>query len=77
MAEEYVEQFVDTLRLRAGSRLRQPKEPRKRIRKIYISDEVKNSRPARVPMTEEQKHLQKHAREVAEASRCKGHPKHY
>ena len=72
--EEYIDQFVYTLRLRARSRLDRPKEPKKRIRAIYISEQV---RSARVPLTQEQKELQKHAREVAEASRFKGQPKHY
>ena len=74
-AEEYVDHFVETLRLRARSQLGRPKEPRKRIRAIYIPEAVRKS--VRVPLTKEQKELQKHAREVAEASRFKGQPKHY
>lgn len=73
-AEEYIDQFVETLRMRAKSNLGRPKEPKKRIRAIYIPDKI---RGPRVRLTQEQKDLQKHAREVAEASRCKGHPKHY
>lgn len=63
------------VRMRARSHIGRPKEPRKTIRAIYIPEQVRKS--ARVPLTKEQKELQKHAREVAEASRCMGHPKHY
>ena len=73
-SEEYIDQFVYALKMRARSQIGRPKEPRKRIRDIYIPDAV---RSARVPLTKEQKESQKHAREVAEASRCKGHPKHF
>ena len=76
MAEEYVDQFVDVLRLRAKSHV-EPQEPKKRIRKIYIPDMVKNARPASAPLTKEEQETQKHAREVAEASRFKGQPKRY
>lgn len=77
MSEEYVDQFVDTLRMRAKSNLGRAKEPKKRIRAIYIPEQVKAASGPRVPLSKEQKELQKHAREVAEASRCMGHPKHY
>ena len=72
--EEYVDQFVYALKMRARSQLGRPKEPKKRIRAIYIPDAV---RSARVPLTKKQKELQKHAREVAEASRFRGQPKPY
>ena len=51
-----------------------PNSPGKRIRAIYIPEQV---RTARVPLSKEQKRLQRHAREVAEASRFNGQPKHY
>ena len=76
MAEEYIDQFVDTLRLRAKSHI-EPREPKKRIRKIFIPDLVKNAQPVRVPFTQEQKEAQKHTREVVEAARFKGTPKRY
>ena len=64
--------------MRAKLYLGKPREPKKRIRKIYIPELVKNARSARVPpFTKEQKEMQKHAREVADASRFKGQPKHY
>ena len=73
--EEYIDQFVSTLKMRAGSRLGRPKEPKKRIRHIYIPEAIRRS--VRVPLSKEQKRLQRHAREVAEASRLRGQPKHY
>ena len=73
-AEEYIDQFVYALKMRSRSQLGRPKQPRKRIRAIHIPEAV---RSARVPLTKEQKRLQKHAREVADASRFKGQPKNY
>ena len=73
-AEDFVDQFVYALKQRAKSQLGRPKEPRKRIRAIYIPDSI---RSAGVPLTKKEKESQKHAREVAEASRCQGHPKHF
>jgi hypothetical protein len=52
--------------------LGRPREPKKRIRKIYIPELVKNARPVRVPLTKEQKEMQKHAREVVDNSRLRG-----
>ena len=72
--EEYIDHFVSTLKMRARSQLGRPKEPKKRIRAIHIPDVI---RSARVPLTKEQKELQKYAREVVDASRFKGQPKHY
>ena len=74
--EEYIDQFVDTLRLRAGSRLGRPKEKKKRIRKIYVPDFIKKA-PARTPETPEQVAQRRHVREVVDAARFKGRPKHY
>ena len=74
--EEYIDLFVDTLRLRAGSRLGRPKEPKKRIRHIYVPDFIKKP-SKRERLTKEQRELQKHAREVTDAARFKGQPKHY
>ena len=71
VAEEYVDQFVSTLRMWAKSRQAR-REPKKRIRHIYIPEEVRNLRPRKPPTKAEQ-----HAREVAEASRFKGQPKRY
>ena len=76
MWEEYVDQFVDALRMRAKSQLGKPQEPKKRIRKIYIPEEVRNAH-LRTPLTKEEQETQKHAREVAEASRFKGQAKRY
>lgn len=62
MAEEYIDQFVDTLRMRAKSQLGRRPEPRKRIRAIYIPEQVKAASGPRVPLSKKQKELQKHAR---------------
>lgn len=69
-AEEYVDNFVDALRMKAGSQLGRPKEPKKRIRAIYIPESVKRMKPpARVVPTEEEANTQRHAREVVAATR--------
>lgn len=50
-------------------------KPRKGHSSVYfLSDSWRQGIPFQ---PDDEKELQKHAREVAEASRCKGHPKHY
>ena len=75
-AEEYIDEFVRALKLTAGSELGRPKEPKKRIRHIFISEAVRKA-TTRAPVTPEDAETQRHARAVAEASRNKGQPKHY
>jgi hypothetical protein len=78
-AMEYTDKFLTTLKLKAGSqfgRPKEPKEPKKRIRAIYIPEAIKEA-SARVSVTDEDKETQKRAREIAAASRSMGHPKHY
>lgn len=73
-AEEYIDQFVRTLKMRAGSELGRPQPPKKRIRQIYIPDAIKAKAPEENPPDPE---TQRHAREVAAATRFVGSPKHY
>ena len=80
-AEDYVDQFVTHLRILAGSDLGRVTEPKKRaakkrIRKIYISEVVRNAHPD-PPLTPEEQEAQRHVCEVVDASRYKGTPKHY
>lgn len=70
-AEEYIDQFVSALRLRAGSELGRPKEPKKRIKAIYIPEAIKKPL-MRLPETAERHE----ARQVAAAARYMGSPKH-
>lgn len=75
-AIEYTDKLVTTLKLKAGSELGRPREPKKRIRPrhTYALDIAKKP-PVRVPATDEDKKTQKHARDVAAASRNMGQPK--
>lgn len=75
-AIEYTDKLITTLKLKAGSELGRQREPKKRIRHIYIPERVKEA-PARVSVTDKDKETQKHAREVADATRSKGQPKWY
>ena len=75
-AEEYVDQFVSVLKLRAGSELGRPKEPKKRIRHIYIPEMIKKP-PTRVPLAPEEATEQRHVQEVVAAAGERRQPKHY
>lgn len=75
-AEEYIEQFVYALKLRAGSEMGRPKEPKKRIRPIYIPEAIKKP-PTRVPISPEEAAQRRHVQEVVAATRSMGQPKHY
>lgn len=74
-AIEYTDKLLTTLQLKAGSQVGRPKEPKKRIRAIYIPEWVKKA-PTQAPLTPEEKETQKHAREVADASQRR-EVKHY
>lgn len=74
-AVEYTDKLVTTLRLKAGSQLGRPKEPKKRIRAIYIPEAVKEAPEAPV-RADEDKDRQNHVREVVAASRVR-EVKHY
>lgn len=75
-AEEYIDQFVYALKIRAGSEMGRPREPKKRIRAIYIPEIVKKP-PTRVPASPEQVAERRHVQEVVAATRSVGTPKHY
>lgn len=75
-AEEYVDQFVAVLRLRAGSELGRPKEPKKRIRRIYVPTFIKKAAP-REPETPEQAAERRQVQEVVAASSERRKPMHY
>lgn len=76
VAKEYIDKFVYALKIRAGSELGRPKEPKKRIRAIYIPEFVKKP-PTRVPLAPEEAAEQKHVQEVVAATRYLGRPRHY
>lgn len=71
-AEEYIDQFVSVLKLRAGSQMGRPQEPKKRIRRIYIPEIVKNP-PVRVQLVGDALQV----REVVAAAGERRVPKHY
>jgi hypothetical protein len=73
-AMEYTDKLLTTLKLKAGSQLGVPKEPKKRIRHIYIPDDIKP--PVRAPLTPQEREELAHAHEVVAASRVR-EVKHY
>lgn len=75
-AEEYIDQFVNTLKMRAGSELGRPREPKKRIRPIYIPEMIKKP-PTRAPLSPEEAAQRRQVQEVVAATRNVGTPKHY
>ena len=75
-AEEYIDQFVSALKLRMGSELGRPKEPKKRIRPIYIPDALKKP-PVRVPLAPDGIAERRHVQEVVAAAGERRKPMHY
>lgn len=75
-AEEYIDQFVSALKLRAGSELGRPKEPKKRIRHIYVPEFIKKP-PTRMPSSPDQIAERRHVQEVVAAAGERRQPRHY
>jgi hypothetical protein len=76
VGKEYIDKFVHQLKLTAGSELGRPKEPKKRIRGIYIPDMIKKP-PTRMPSSPEQIAERRHIQEVVAATGERRQPKHY
>ena len=76
VGKEYIDKFVHQLKLSAGSELGRPKEPKKRIRHIYIPEMIKKP-PTRVPLAPEEATERRHVQEVVAAAGERRQPKHY
>lgn len=79
-AEEYIDQFVATLRMRAGSELGRPKEPRQPKKRIPVRHAYALSiipRPPAPPVAPEEAAKQRHIQEVVAATRYMGSPRRY